>query len=116
MSSSRLVYSTGGDNTCPRCGKALHKCRCVQDSSDSVTDGIVRLGLERKGRGGKQVTLISGLDFSQETPKQVLKRLKGLCGTGGTVKQQILEIQGDHRDKLKTHLEQQGLQVKLSGG
>ncbi|MCG8415271.1 MAG: stress response translation initiation inhibitor YciH [Pseudomonadales bacterium] len=115
MTSSRLVYSTGGDNSCPDCGKTLHKCRCEQAPGKSSSDGVVRLQLERKGRGGKQVTVVTGLDFTTENQKQTLKKLKALCGTGGTAKQQSLEIQGDHRNKLKQHLEAQGYRVKISG-
>jgi translation initiation factor 1 len=77
----------------------------------------VKIRLEKNGRGGKTVTVLFELpprgDPFYET---LLKNLKGKCGAGGTYKDRRLEIQGDHRDKIKTFLEAQGFQVKLAGG
>jgi len=83
--------------------------------AETTTDEIIRLQLERKGRGGKQVTTISGLLKDPSNSKSLIKQLKTLCGTGGSVKGLILEIQGDHREKIKNHLEQQGFKTKISG-
>jgi translation initiation factor 1 len=79
-------------------------------------DGIIRIRREISGRKGKGVTTISGLDLADDDLKKLAKALKQLCGTGGSVKNGIIEIQGDHRDKLRTELEQQGYTVKLAGG
>ncbi len=113
---SRRVYSTEGNNNCPSCGKALHKCRCTQTESNSQpVDGILRLRRESKGRGGKQVTVISGFNGDQDITR-LLKMIKTRCGTGGTVKGMELEIQGDHRDQVLDILRALHYQVKRSGG
>jgi translation initiation factor 1 len=79
-------------------------------------DGFIRLRRETAGRNGKGVTTLSGFDLT-ETELQVLaKQLKQLCGTGGTVKNWVIEIQGDQREKLKAELEKKGFKVKLAGG
>ena len=101
---SRLVYSTDS-------GRVNH--------SDSVkpeikSDGIVRIQRETKGRGGKAVSVVSGLPSDQL--KTLCKMLKSKCATGGAVKEHLIEIQGDHREKIKDLLEKQGFQVKLAGG
>lgn len=116
MAGSRLVYSTDGDNTCPVCNKPRHKCHCDTQSQPEPSDGTVRLQLEKKGRGGKQVTVITGLLETTSNQKPLVKKLKSLCGTGGTIKGTAIEIQGDHRKKLQTYLEGEGFQTKLSGG
>ncbi len=79
-------------------------------------DHNLRIQTSRKGRGGKTVTLIGPFELSDENLKKLLKTLKNLCGTGGAVKEDRLEIQGDHRDKLLTKLTQLGYPAKLSGG
>jgi len=79
-------------------------------------DGIVRIRRETKGRKGKGVTLITGLGMSGEELKKLCTTLKKQCGTGGAVKEQSIEIQGDNRDKIKVLLEKQGMKVKLAGG
>ena len=119
-SSSRLVYSTSGNNNCPKCDRPLKKCRCQANKSnpihsDGPADGIVRLSRETKGRKGKGVTLIKGLDISGEELQKLAKQLKTLCGSGGTIKSGVIEIQGDHRDLIKQKLEQLDFKVKLSG-
>lgn len=113
---SRLVYSTSGNNQCEKCGKALAKCNCsAKRSQPNPSDGIVRLSRETKGRKGKGVTLISGLELSEKDLKVLAKKLKALCGSGGTVRDQVIEIQGDHRAILKSTLEK-NYTVKLAGG
>jgi translation initiation factor 1 len=74
------------------------------------------LEVSRKGRGGKTVTLISGFQHSPDTLKALLKKLKAQCGTGGTAKDDTLEIQGDHASTLLEVLQQMGYTVKRSGG
>ncbi len=79
-------------------------------------DGIVRVGRETKGRKGKGMTVITGVPLHPEGLKDLAKILKQKCGTGGTVKDRTIEIQGDHRDLLMAELEQRGYTVKRSGG
>jgi translation initiation factor 1 len=114
-SNSRLVYSTSGDNSCEQCGKALAKCRCEKKPTlPAHSDGIIRLSRETKGRKGKGVTLISGFELSEKDLKNLAKKLKTLCGSGGTVKNGIIEIQGDHRSTLQETLAK-NYTVKIAG-
>jgi translation initiation factor 1 len=102
---SRLVYSTDAG-------------RISQSDAPLIleTDGIVRIRRETKGRKGKGVTTVSGLDLPEAQIKSLAKQLKQKCSTGGTVKACVIEIQGDHREKLKVELEKLGHNVKLAGG
>ena len=79
-------------------------------------DGVVRVGRETKGRKGKGMTVITGLRLHPEGLKDLAKKLKQKCGTGGTVKGAVIEIQGDHRDVLVPELQAMGYSVKKSGG
>lgn len=118
----RLVYSTddGSINTCPKCGRSYRECRCDQSNSANQTtkksDGIVRVMRDRKGRGGKTVTVITGVAASGDALATLAQQLKKLCGTGGTVKDGTIEIQGDHCDKVQTKLTEMGYKVKRAGG
>ncbi len=76
----------------------------------------VRIRREHKGRGGKTVSVIDGLALSEAEARALLKRLKGRLGTGGTFRNGVLEIQGDHREALRSLLEAEGHAVKLAGG
>ncbi|KAM3115424.1 translation initiation factor [Phormidesmis sp. 146-33] len=76
----------------------------------------IRVQVSRKGRGGKTVTVISGFQSKAETLTDLLKKLKAQCGTGGTVREETLEIQGDHAQKLLQILVQLGYKAKISGG
>ena len=111
-----LVYSSETGKRCPTCGTAPAECRCRQKKRDSGNDGIVRVGRETKGRKGKGVTVITGVPLDQTGLKKLGKELKKLCGTGGTVKDGVIEIQGDHRETLVEALQRYGWQVKRSGG
>ena len=102
---SRLVYSTES-------GKITEK-KVVPVTKG---DGIVRIRRETKGRKGKGVTTLSGFGLAADELKALCTKLKKTCGTGGSVKQDVIEIQGDNRDKLKVYLEAQGFTVKLAGG
>ena len=119
MSNSRLVYSSGS-SICPGCHKPLRKCKCrlVQDNGNprQVVDPPIRISRESKGRKGKGVTLISGLEMNDADLKSLAKKLKALCGSGGTVKNATIEVQGDHRDQIKLELDKHFKNVKLSGG
>lgn len=79
-------------------------------------DGVVRILRQTKGRKGKGVSIITGLDLDDAPLKLLAAELKKLCGCGGSVKDGTIEIQGDARDKIKAHLEKKGYQVKLAGG
>jgi translation initiation factor 1 len=85
-------------------------------SAPTQSDGIVRLRRETKGRGGKGVTLIDGLPLAEDALQALARQLKNKCGTGGTVKNGTIEIQGDHRVQLQALLEALGFKVKLAGG
>ncbi len=117
MQNSRTVYSTAQGRLCPDCKQAIATCKCRELGKQTVRgDGIVRISRETKGRKGKGVTLVSGLPLAEDALKQQASALKQLCGTGGTLKDGIIEIQGDHRDKLLAHLQKAGFKVKLAGG
>ena len=114
---SRLVYSDRIGRLCPECEQAVAQCRCHKNSTQpALSDGIVRIRRETKGRKGKGVTLITGVPLPEEELKSLAKTLKQRCGTGGTVKQGTIEIQGDHRELLLGLLQEQGWKVKLAGG
>jgi len=106
MSQNNLVFSTAVGRISPQ--KAV--------KTELKSDGIIRLRRETKGRKGKGVTTISGIPLAEADIKQLCTKLKKTCGTGGAVKNAIIEIQGDNRDKIKSILEQLGYQVKLAGG
>ncbi|HBQ99030.1 MULTISPECIES: translation initiation factor [unclassified Roseofilum] len=76
----------------------------------------LKVEVSRKGRKGKTVTVVQGFQHSQETLSALLKQLKTHCGAGGTLKEQTVEIQGDHGQKVMTFLSQKGYKVKRSGG
>jgi translation initiation factor 1 len=102
----RTVYSTGrGRVAAP-----------VENPRAPRGDGIVRVRRESQGRGGKTVTTISGVGLAEDALRALAGELKRLCGTGGTVKDYVIEIQGDHREKIVAALEQRGYSVKLAGG
>ena len=114
---STRVYSTETGRACPECRQPVAACQCKrQQAGVPAADGIVRIRRETKGRKGKGVTLIDGLPLGAEELNALAKALKARCGTGGTVKDGIIEIQGDHRDLLLEHLLQSGYKVKLAGG
>lgn len=114
---SRLVYSSSSGRVCPKCSKPVAKCVCrKQTSVHPPNDGIVRVGRETKGRKGKGMTLITGVPLRTDELKKLAKELKQKCGTGGTLKDGVIEIQGDHRDALVELLEAKGWTVKRSGG
>lgn len=115
---SRRVYSTDRGRLCPECGQVKVDCRCrmLQSARDAAGDGIVRLRRESKGRGGKAVTVITGLPGDAAALKTRAKAMKQRCGVGGAVKNRDIEIQGDQRSALKAYLEAEGFTVKLAGG
>jgi translation initiation factor 1 len=115
--SGRLVYSTDRGRLCPDCGAVKADCRCrLVAAATARGDGIVRLRRETKGRGGKAVTVVSGLPETGEALKQRARVLKQRCGVGGAVKNGEIEIQGDQRETVRRYLEAEGFTVKLAGG
>ena len=111
-----LVYSSEHGSSCPDCQKPLKKCRCSKAEAAPKGDGIVRVGRETKGRKGKGVTIITGVPLAEKEIKVLAKELKKKCGTGGTLKNGVIEIQGDQRDLMISLLEKKGFKVKRSGG
>ena len=117
MSSSRLVYSTDSGRICPACGRPVPNCVCKKKGSHpSPSDGIIRIRREVKGRRGKTVTIVYGFGFDIGEIKKLSVQLKRLCGTGGSVKDGEIIIQGDHQETIKKKLEQLEFKVKLAGG
>jgi translation initiation factor 1 len=102
------------------CQKPLSKCTCKQKKSRSQTnikiDGIIRIQREVKGRKGKTVTTVFGFQLADDELKNLATQLKRRCGTGGSVKDGVIIIQGDHRDTLVTELKKQGFKAKIAGG
>ena len=94
-------------------------CRCKQvraAAAQAKGDGIVRIRREKKGRKGKTVTTVTGVPLAPDALRDLAKDLKRRCGSGGALKEGVIEIQGDHRDTLRGELEDRGFQVKLAGG
>ena len=108
---SKLVYST--DQAIPRKEKPVEKV--IQTSMRPAEQKVI-VRLDRKGRGGKSVTVIEGLQMPENERETLLKQLKTRLGTGGTMKEATLEIQGDHRDALMAALKKMGYRPKRSGG
>jgi translation initiation factor 1 len=119
VSDSELVYSTESGRICPKCKNPISSCTCKSSKKIAKPvggDGVVRVARETKGRKGKGVTVITGLPLNEIELKFLAKDLKQKCGTGGTAKNGVIEIQGDMRDKLVTELESLGYRVKRVGG
>ena len=121
-SNSRLVYSSDQGRICPNCGKPSNKCKCRGKSSKSgggnppPGDGVGRVRREVKGRRGKPVTTISGLPLDAGDLRELASDLKRRCGSGGSVKDGVIEIQGDHADTLVDELQKRGHKAKRAGG
>jgi len=119
MENSRLVYSTETGKICPWCQKPVSECTCkkkkYRSQSTIKSDGIIRVQREVKGRKGKTVTTVSGFQINADELKSLVTQLKRRCGTGGSVKDGIIIIQGDHRDTLITELKDRGFKAKIAG-
>ncbi len=114
---TRLVYSTETGRMCPDCGLPVADCGCkAAAKTKPVGDGVVKVSLESKGRGGKTVTLVKGLALDATALALLGKQLRSACGSGGTVKDGVVEIQGDHCDLVMEALKKQGHQPKRTGG
>ncbi|HKY20289.1 MAG TPA: hypothetical protein VJM31_03630 [Vicinamibacterales bacterium] len=115
MSGGRVVYSTGIGKVCPGCGWPAKDCKCSSTrSADEAVPGriVAKLRLEKKGRGGKTVTVVFDLPQNADFLKELAQDLKRACGTGGTVADNTVELQGDLRDRVRDHLEKKGWEVR----
>ena len=110
---ARTVYSTGAGRICPRCGWPEANCQCSRKAEDPIPSRIVaKLRMEKKGRGGKTVTVIDGLPRNAAFLKELSQELKRACGTGGTVIDGGIELHGDLRDRVRDVLAQKKFTVK----
>ncbi len=125
MATSRLVYSTDSGRICPACGQPVAHCTCkataaaqarARQAVSGKADNIVRVQLDTKGRKGKGVTVVSGMPLADDALAQLGKQLKAQCGAGGTVKDGVIEVQGDHREVVMAALQKLGYTVKRVGG
>lgn len=101
---------------CPKCKQLKKTCTCTSEQPAPSKSTVVRVGRETKGRRGKGVTTISDLPLDETGLTELATKLKNRLGTGGTVKDGRIEIQGDHRDGIVAELEQIGYRVKRAGG
>ena len=114
MKDHRLVYSTERGRVCPTCGWPVDNCKCSKNSTTArVPEKVVaKLRIEKAGRGGKTVTGVYDLPRNEEFLKTLCADLKRSCGTGGTVTDDTVELQGDHRDRVRELLRKRGYTVK----
>ena len=114
--SDSLVFSTDGSHRlqCPSCGR--HPCACPPAAEVVPAEFRLELRLDRKGRAGKAVTVVSGLPSHPDYLAGLIKKLKTHCGTGGALKEGRMEIQGDQRNKVQAYLEKMGFPLRRSGG
>jgi translation initiation factor 1 len=113
---ARIIYSTGIGNLCPNCRRPARDCVCPKGVPGAAKPGAVRVGRETKGRAGKGVTTVTGLALSLSEIDSLAAKLKKRCGSGGTVRDGVIEIQGDHRDLIVAELTKLGWPAKKSGG
>ncbi len=119
---STLVYSTETGRICPDCSQPVAQCQCAANrqalvtASSAAADGVVRVQRENKGRGGKSVTLVRGLALDAAALATLGKQLKASCGSGGTAKDGVIEVQGDHVVTVIAALVKLGYAVKRAGG
>ncbi len=120
--SGNLVYSSERGSLCRLCGQPVKACICRKNPRGAKAppvdrgDGVVRVRRESKGRRGKTVTTATGVALDEEALAALAGELKRRCGTGGSVKDGVIEIQGDHRDTIVAELERRGYRVKRAGG
>jgi translation initiation factor 1 len=116
-SDSKVVYSPEGGRMCPACGQPLAACVCKQMAKAAPQgDGVVRVYREKQGRGGKTVTVVRGLPLPADALAALGKRLRAACGAGGTAKDGVLEVQGDHAERVLALLLAEGYRAKRAGG
>jgi len=123
MNDTYLVYSTETGRICPGCGKSISACACRKKKAFKSRrqqtvyphDGTIRIQREVKGRKGKTVTVVSGIPLENEQLQKLVRTLKSRCGAGGTVKDGVVIIQGDHRNTILEEIKKHGYNAKLSG-
>ena len=112
-----LVYSTEVGRVCPACRQAVAKCACKsQAKAVPAGGGVVQVSRQTKGRGGKSVTVVKGLALDPLALAMLGKALRAACGSGGTVKDGAIEVQGDHCDLVMEALKKLGHSPKRVGG
>lgn len=124
MNDSRLVYSTETGRICPECGKPVSACSCKKKKAVKADkqptayskDGTIRIQREVKGRNGKTVTAVFGVPLENEELQKFATTLKRRCSAGGSVKDGVIVIQGDHRQTLLDEMKNRGYTAKLAGG
>lgn len=109
-----LVYSTEHGRMCPACGQPMTACACKAKTA-VVGDGVVRVSRQSKGRGGKTVTLVKGVALDAAALAVLGKQLRTACGSGGTVKDGVIEVQGEHCEKVLAVLGEMGHRAKRAG-
>jgi len=110
-----LVFSTDTGRHCPDCSQPVDACTC-RKTVIPEGDGIARVRRESKGRGGKTVTTVAGVPLAEDELKELASALKRRCGTGGALKEGVIEIQGDHVQLLLDELQKRGFKARKSGG
>jgi len=110
-----LVYSTDAGRMCPVCRQPITHCLCKAHVIPPA-NGVVRVSLQTKGRGGKSVTLVKGLSLDAVALAALAKQLRAACGSGGTLKDGVVEVQGDHVVTIMVALQKQSYNVKRAGG
>ena len=124
MSKSVLVWSSESGKICPECGKPVSSCACRKKKNNKdkksqntyPDDGIIRIMRETKGHKGKTVTVVGNTPFKEKELKEFAKKLKSRCGTGGSIRDGEILIQGDHRQVILDELTKQGFKAKMAGG
>ena len=109
-----LVYSSESGRVCPECEQPLNACSCNPSANPKDGHKTVRVSLTSKGRKGKSVTLIKGLRMNPSELKAYAGKLKKKTGTGGSLKDGVVEIQGDYREKVSEILTKDGWKIKLN--
>ena len=113
---ARIVYSTGVGSLCPNCRRPVRECVCPKGAPGAAKPALVRVGREVKGRAGRGVTTVAGLPMAMPEIEALAAKLKKRCGSGGTVREGVIEIQGEHRDVVVAELLKLGWPAKKSGG
>jgi translation initiation factor 1 len=114
--SSGIVLSTAHGRKCPTCDKPIAECSCRQKNTVPEGDGLMGVERQTKGQKGKSVTVITGVPLDATELTELGKQHKAICGAGGTLKDAVIEVQGDHREVLLEELKRRGWTVKRAGG
>ena len=114
---AEMLHGSGQTPVCAVCGQPLGSCVCDLDKpAVANSQKTARVGRETKGRAGKGVTVVTGLTLAPAELEALATELKKRCGSGGTVREGVIEIQGEHRDTLIAELKRRGIAAKRAGG